>query len=88
MRSIGDENIRSKDFCAKVGRLCSQFVVFLVSSSRQAQDVWVIEPASHEFLKDTGIEYSVTFLGYGLEIGVSNGFQKKTGGIWAYCIML
>ena len=40
MRSIGDENIRSKEFCAK--------------------DVWVIEPASHEFLKDTGIEYTVT----------------------------
>ncbi|CAJ1393402.1 unnamed protein product [Effrenium voratum] len=40
MRSIRDESIKSKEFCAK--------------------DVWVIEPANHEFLKDTGIEYSVT----------------------------
>lgn len=76
MRSIGDENIRSKDFCAK--------------------DVWVIEPASHEFLKDTGIEYTVTpvllrHLGSGQYLAISEsdmedkkirynqeGFQGRT----------
>ncbi|CAJ1427487.1 unnamed protein product [Effrenium voratum] len=56
MRSIRDESIKSKEFCAK--------------------DVWVIEPANHEFLKDTGIEYSVTpvllrHLGSGYYLAIS-----------------
>lgn len=48
-----------------------------------AKDIWVIEPVSHEFLKDTGIEYSITpvllrHLGSGYYLAISEAdLQEK-----------